>query len=46
MPRWMQNSTTRRLRGCVSSFNNRSLWKYLKLTLATESVKEIGKKLM
>ena len=26
MPRWMQNSTTRWLRGCVSSFNNRRLW--------------------
>ena len=25
MPHWMQTSTTRWLRGCVSSFNNRSL---------------------
>ena len=25
MPRWMQTSTTRWLRGCVSSFNNRIL---------------------
>ena len=26
MPHWMQTSTTRWLHGCVSSFNNRSLW--------------------
>ena len=26
MPCWMQTPTTRWLRGCVSSFNNRSLW--------------------
>ena len=26
MPRWMQTSTTRWLRVCLSSFNNRSLW--------------------
>ena len=27
MPRWMQTSTTRWLRVCLSSFNNRSLWR-------------------
>ena len=26
MPHWMQNSTSRWLRGCVSCFNNKSLW--------------------
>ena len=26
MPCWMQTPTTRWVRGCVSSFNNRSLW--------------------
>ena len=29
MPCWMQTSTTRWLRGIVSSFNNRCLWYYL-----------------